>query len=274
MPTRGEWEEWRKRCALGLCVETTRHALRQFAAARFASYVDAYAHRVNFTRPAALLPGPDAPWHLFETHLCTRRNRAGKSYKEWLFARGAAGAADEFDTLQGGASLLMRDVVREFLRRECPARGVDSLDQPVAGAAGRAPVTLRELLPGTDDVPGEVEAREIRSLAAPAADVMLAGWNRRRRVALLARELGLSLAHPVVVAAVPCRKSALNKAYHEALRAVAAWPRARHPGEDCDWQAAMSRQILEELKKRILLWGRAENACAPFFLIMEHEDPV
>lgn len=272
MPTRGEWEEWRKKCALGLCVETARRALRQFAAARFARYAGAYAHRVNHTCPATLLPAPDAPWHLFETHLCARRNRAGKSYKEWLFARTAAGAADELDTLQGGASLLMRDVVREFLRRECSARGVVSLDQPVAGAAGRAPVSLRELLPGTGDVPGEVEANEIRSLAAPAADEILTGWDRRCRVALLARELGLSLAHPVVVTAVPCRKTALNDAYHHALRAVAEWPRVRFPGEDRDWQAALSRQILEELKIRILLWGRAENACAPFFGIREHED--
>lgn len=89
-------------------------------------------------------------WHRFETHLLLKNTRGGKRYKDWLFARAEHVEWHPWDAIQGGATLLLRDVVREYLRREHAPDRVTSLHRPV-GMVGDSNVTLEELLPGAID---------------------------------------------------------------------------------------------------------------------------
>ena len=265
----GDWAVWRRKCALDLCPADTQSALRAFAEARFHRYVCAYARDTNASNPRALTPDPREAWHWFETHLRLRNTREGKSYKEWLLARTEADGRLTLDSIQAGATLLMRDVVREYLRREFSPRTMVPLDAPAETSPDGLSTCLQELLPGPLSTPDDVATRELKSMAASEAGHVFDALSRRERVALLAREIGVSLAHPAVTELAACGKSVLSTAYHSALQTVAGHVRARHPQDDRETMAALSVRIFEEVKVRVLSWGRSENACARLFSIVE-----
>jgi hypothetical protein len=264
--TLDHWQCWRERCALGLCPPEAQHALRQFARARFERWLAAYAPGAGVFRDAAPPPAAEA-WHWFESGLCLRRTRAGKSYKEWLFARAAIEGAPTLDAVQGGAALLMRDVVRERLRQDYHPARVLSFDAPGGAAAPDDTPGLHELLPAPHDTRSEVERRELDGRAAEAAARLLAALPRREKVALLAKELGLSLAHPAAIAVADCGKSMLCAAYRAALERIADWVRSRHATEEPSTQLELSVRTFEQVRARIPGWGKSESACAPLFMI-------
>ncbi len=202
-----------------------------------------------------------------ELQVGMNRRRDGKSYKDWLFARGtdpAAPGGPTLPALESGVSLLLRDVVRERLRRErAPAR-VRSLQEPVAGTGGAEAVTLEDLLPGGFDTAGEVERRDVERLADRLAEAVSAALSRRERVALLTRERGLSCAHPAVLKAAGCGKTALAEAAHSALRAVAGQVQRAIPREPASARAALSVAVFEAVRRRIRTWDQAENPLAGF----------
>ncbi len=257
------WREWKARCALALCAPAAQEALRDFVARRTRTYLAASRARGG----PAEDPDEREAWHGFETYFVLNRRRSGKSYKDWLFARGtdpAAPGAPTLPALESGASLLLRDVVRERLRRErAPAR-VRSLQEPVAGAGQAVAVTLEDLLPGGFDTVREVDRRELERLAMRLADTVLAGLSRRERIALLARERGLSCAHPAVCKAAGCGKTALAEAYHSALQAVAGHVRRDIPREPACVQAALSVAVFEAVRQCLKTWDRAEHPLSGF----------
>jgi len=267
----GDWTVWKQTCALDLCPPGTQSELRAFARSRFLRYAIAYAHTTNGVDPKALTPEPAEAWHLFETWFRLRNTREGKSYKEWLFARCCPDSPSLLDAVQGGATLLMRDVVRERLARELPKRRQVSLNAPAWEGDEDAP-ELQELLPDASDTRREAERRELSGIAAAEALETVSGLNSRERVALLARELGLPLSHPAVVRAADCGKSQLSVAYHTALRNIAEGVRARHPDEENHTLASLSVAVFDATKKQIILWGRSEMACRPLFYMVEAAD--
>ena len=107
------WVEWKELCAADLCSDTARQALREFAFLRFRKFAYQYAHRTNTGGTGALVPDAGDAWHLFETHLAVKTTKQGKRYKDWLFDRVRSTKDPPLDVVQGGASLMMRDVVRE-----------------------------------------------------------------------------------------------------------------------------------------------------------------
>lgn len=259
------WIEWKQRCALDLCSAAARTALRSFAGARCQNFARKCREtgRADGAAPP-LLAAADA-WHLLETHLVVKTDAAGKRYKDWLFARvaGRAGQA-ALDAIQGGATLIMRDVVREHLRREYSPREFTSLNAPLSD--GDVPLTLEDILPGGADPADEAGQREIERLAGEHASGFFREMSRRERVALLARELGLSLAHPAVARAAGCGKSMLCAAFRESVTRVAARLLADYGREDLPGVRVLTVRVLDRLTKAVLDWAAiSENACAHLF---------
>ncbi len=260
------WNEWKKQCALSLCAESTITLLRDFAHRRFHNYFRRYAERVGLRNSAAYdMDGRDS-WHLFETHLQINKSREGKRYKDWLFARAGGAAA----ALESGATLLMRDVVREYLRREYSAAWMKSI-QAGAGAGEERGWTLEDLLPGQADPLSDVMEREYKELAEKEAARILRDLSRRERIALAARAAGLSLAEPRIERAAGCKKSMLNQVWQTAAEKVAVEIRRAWAGEDRDAILQLTLSVFDTLKKQTILWISSETDLADFFTDVKKE---
>lgn len=255
--------QWRARCALARCDAAPAGILLQFAWTRFASLV----RRLGALAEGLAVPEPRDAWHLFEVHLVTGRTREGKRYKDWLFARtaGQTGAA-RVDTIQGGATLILRDVVRETIRREVRPLGMCSLDAPIRGTEG---LTMADLVAGGASPADEADAREIETLARRAAAEMFARSTRRVRIGLCLREMGLSLDGPAVERVAGCGKSSLHAAVRAFTTELAAAVRGAHASEPPGTAHAIAARAVQILREKAGEWGRLEKSLARFFRQVE-----
>jgi len=262
------WREWKAKCALDLCGEAARAHLRAFAKLRFDRCVRRYRGRTGLGRGDSVGMDGGGAWHLLETHLVVRENRRGKRYKDWLFARANLGDGNRLAALESGASLLMRDVVREHLRREYARRGTVSLDRLVT-AQGDRTLTLHDLLPGAATPADEAARREYEALAQQHAEELVANAPRRERLALLAKCVGLSLAAPAATKAAECGHSALNEAYHAFLRRLARTIQDRYSGEERAALRLLSVLTLERAEISVTSWAAAETCCSEILMYRE-----
>jgi hypothetical protein len=257
-----DWTEWRERCALGRCSPDTQANLREFAAAGFHGFLRRYVHLTNVPPQTAHQLQPSDPWHLFESHLTLRQSRAGKRYKDWIFARASqAQPGPALPLVEGAAGLLIRDTVREYLCHEqSPARSI-SLNQ-----ATEAGTSLQDLLPGTVNPLQEVEQRELERIAHSEADGRWKDLDHRERLVLLARALDLPLSDPDVETAAQCRKTTLSKTYRQLVQRLFQQLRAKYVDDDRESVLYLSLFTIEALKNRTVDWGTAEISCARLFL--------
>ena len=256
------WEEWRSRCAIARCGAVTAAALRGFAWLRFQRYARAVLRE---DAVSARLPSAEQCWMLLEAYLSVARPRSGRRYKEWLFARLEGAADDPLNVIQGGASLLLRDVVREHLRQEVSAYGVISLDAPAG--PGLEGVSLHELLPaGMDD---NVLGHEREQLADGVADRVLNMLSDSIRLILLAKELHLPLYHPVVLGVAGVGRSRASELWRSTFNRLADDVRDCFPGEPPVWHLRLALAASARLGEKIFLWGRAEKMARPLFLLKE-----
>ena len=257
------WVEWKRLCALGRCTAPTQTTLRDFVTRRFSGLVQRYHFQTNVPGSAALTLLPTDPWHLLETHLTINQTGSGKRYKDWLFAWAAQHHRGGVAAIENGVCLLLRDVVREYLRREFfPAR-VLSLSQPLAGTDGEH--CLEDLLPGQLDPAAEIERREFERQAQARAQIAWPELSPRERVALLAKDLGLSLAHPLVLEITGCGKSMVNQAYRELVRRLATRLSVDYADDDRAAIVTLTIMTLHELHHLSREWGKSENQCRPLF---------
>jgi hypothetical protein len=271
LQTLEHWITWKEKCAAALCPPETRLELENFAHVRFRRFAAACAHATNVHDANALTPTAGEALHCFEAYLQLRNSREGKVYKEWLFNRASVAGAPTLDSIQGGASVLMRDVVREQLRREFSSEWMTALDAPIGVGIGGSEMTLFDLLPDSGDTRTDVERREMESIAASDAGEFLTVMGHRERVALLARVLGLSLAHKAVTTLAGCGKSVLFDIYNNTLQKLARHIRSAHPREDRSTLASLTAMAFDRLKELILEWKDSEKACAQLSLLIEQE---
>lgn len=264
MPTLDQWCEWRLQCAAARCQPSTREALRLFGWQRFKHYATACG---GPSFPAGALPDAESCWNLSETRLATGQSRQGKRYKDWLFDRAGGGDATQ-DAVQGGASLLIRDVVRDFLRREAPRPRHVSLDAPAGEGSQHPP--LSELLPGAPDA--AVEHRDFARQAEEIARVFLFRLSGQDRLVLLARELGVPLYHPAVEQAAGVRKSRVALIWQGVFKRLAEHVNERLSCEDYPARLGICLLAATELGKQVLAWGRAEKTAAALFKMAEGAD--
>lgn len=257
------WAQWKKRCALDLCSDHAQRMLRAFAGSRFMRCLE----RCPTAQDS---PAHESPWHLFETYATVTATRGGKRYKDWIFARERTSGRDPLSAIEGGASLIMRDAVREFVRAECSPRGILSLDRPI-GCGDAGSVTLLDLLPAQMDPASEVALREYERLAREHARELFPGLSGRERIVLAAKEAGLSLAHGSVEEAAGCRKSCLNTAYHDLLARICMFIKTEYSGDDPESVLTLALMTVRELVHEVLRNAGSDGKCARLFeLAGEH----
>ena len=240
--TRAEdWRAWKKACAADLCPAETAASLRRFGAVRFAGCVRRAGYASLTTRD---------PWHLVETYSQVNRTRAGKRYKDWLFARTEGMVGDWAACVEGGVSLLMRSAVREFLRCEHAPLFMVSLDQPI----GNGSFSLADLLPEPADRRGDVEDGEIETLAARMADTMALSLSRTDLVLLWARTHGISFADPKVAKMTRQGKTMLYARFQEVVESVSRTLREELPRED----AGVMRDLLMKTVMQLGVMARTK----------------
>jgi hypothetical protein len=271
MPELKDWMLWKQHCAAEACPPATRAVLQAFGHSRFHRYAAAYAHTTNVPEAHVLTPSPAEAWHLFESWTRLRNTRSGKAYKAWLLAR-PAGGESALASIESGASLLMRDVVREYLRREFPSAHIAAVTPTHPGGDVTVP-SLDELLPDPDDPRARLVARDLERIAYTRVGPAFAALTPRERTALLARELNLSLAHPLVTTAAGCGKSALFKLYPAALAKIADQARLACPGEPPHILGRLAILIFDAVRDTIFSWGHAEKTVSAFFRCMEGNAP-
>lgn len=272
MPDLNDWTLWKQLCSAEACPPATRAALQAFGRSRFYRYAAAYAHTTNVPEAHVLTPSPAEAWHLFESWTQLRNTRSGKAYKAWLMARPAAAGEAAIESIESGASLLMRDVVREHLRREFPSAVMASVI-PADPGGDYSALTLDQLLPSPEDPRERLVARDLQRIASTQAGPAFAALTARERTVLLARELNLSLAHPLVTAATGCGKSALFKLYPAALAKIADRARLACPEEPPPILGRLAILIFDAVRHELFLWGHAEKPLAEFFMYREGGAP-
>ncbi|MFU8781065.1 MAG: hypothetical protein ACNA71_08600 [Kiritimatiellia bacterium] len=209
------WQMWYERCALALCPPAAQHDLQGFAFNRYQRY---------WQKSAPTQQPPSAPeaWHAFESYLALGHSRTAKAWKEWLFARGGEHAA--LDAIQGGATLIIRDVVRDQLRREYAPRWMSSLQNPVTPGALQdrdSVLSVADLLPDPADPLTDMEQHEHRELATALFARASNQLAPRELIAIIVHHAGKALYQPAVLMAARCSKSSLCNALRQALQKLA-----------------------------------------------------
>lgn len=260
----GAWVEWKLKCALGLCSEGSRAALRQFVGRRFNLFIRRYAHKTALKeRQMPGVPAVEA-WHLFETRVVVPTAHGGKRYKDWLFARVEMSNDPACDVLQSGATLVVRDAVRDYLRCEFPKRRSVSLNASICGAE-KDSVTMEDLLPGPFDPRESAVTREYERLARRHADMIFEKMTHRERIAVAAKETGISLASRAVEKAVGRRRSVINDAYGRFVRRAGLEIAAAYPDEGRKEVIRLVIMTMTEIKESIFRWLKSEKRYAAFF---------
>jgi hypothetical protein len=243
------WRAWKKHCAAERCGEAEAAMLRRFGSARFSYYVQRYADRVGHRGGALRVAEAADGWNLLESHVQISKTRPGKRYKDWLFARAKRGGPDHFLALmESGATLLMRTVVRIYLRKEHHARFMASLQAPRGGTDGEGTYTLEDLIPDASAHPAdEVSEREWRELAIRHATDFFETMEFREVVTLWARGRGINLCDRRLLNWAGYSESALYKEYRKFLEKMGSVIKKFYPEESPEALVRMGVMIHEEL---------------------------
>lgn len=257
------WTEWKRRCARALCSAPTQQCLGAFGKSRFWKILRRYNGNSGSL--------PKDPWHLFETHVHVRATRRGKRYKDWLFARTELSDDPALDVIQGGASLIMRDVVREHLRHEGSMPNTQSLDDPLT-LANSNPVSLLDVLASDIDPIAAVCLREYGVLARRHAATFLPDVTPREHTVLMARHMNLSLIHPAVLRVARCRKTLLNDTHRALLTRIARALKRMYENEVADSVITLTLMTVREMARPSVRHNQNNRQFAPLFWAKGNDD--
>ncbi len=248
------WIEWKERCAVALCSEETQAALLAFGGMRFRTLAQRCLPMINVRDIRdVMLPDNDA-WHLLETHMTLPQSSNGKAYKQWLFARTAGSADAPFDIVQGGATLLMRSVVREHLRKEhSPSGHISAHHTPSPDE--EVTTTGEEWLPGDVDTRDAVALRELTDIASCESSRRFDGLPSRVRLALAAKHLRVPLSSPVLLALAQCGKSVMSAAFRSFASALLEELATTYHGEDRATIGELAILVFDALTRRCVEWA-------------------
>ena len=260
------WLEWKQRCALGLCEPGTQGALEKFAYSRFCLYARRYAATTNARDSDSLLLSGSEAWHLLEAHLVSSSTKDGKRYKDWLFDRLRDATDPALAVIQSGASVLIRSVARENLRREFSAPNMISSNAVVYGHGSEA-ITIEDLLPGGMNPADAVAHREFERLASDHAETFVQEMNWREKLVLFSKSLGISLSHAEVEKAAECRKTALNASYKQCVERISTQITNRYADDEPESVVLLTLLTIKEAMEITKIWGKSEKRLAHFFSI-------
>ena len=259
-----DWIEWKQMCDSARCSEDVRHRLWEWAGIQLNAHLRKWGAGQKLTEFGEWNEDPERAWHLFESHMVLKQVIGAKKPKDWLFDRLESGSGSPLDIIQGGGSLILRDVAKDLIRKNYSPPNWASLDAPVTPAA-ESSLTLGDLLPDAVNPADEAAFNELTELAEAHAQELFSSMSRRQRVALMAKGLGISLAETTLLETVDCSKSTL----YDALAAVKKElvDRIEHESGESDSEslqilAALTLQALEIL---CLRWAESENDLSRYF---------
>jgi hypothetical protein len=244
------WHAWHEACALALIPVPDRIQLTTVIADRFRSMV----RRINLHGQGRLSAPNDADCaHLFETYCAMHNRRDGKKYKYWLLTRGRR----DLDTVQSGVMLLVRNVVREWVRDAHPRTAAMSLQQTLGSNT-----TLEQLLPDTRSEQRSCEQREwlTQKLASDLSDL-----DPVERILLLLRAQGRVFSAPGIQAEFGVGKSTLHKYHRKLLEREAEELSGHFPGLSAEDACSLVLDLLDGWGKQLLSEFLAENTDVPAF---------
>ncbi len=241
------WRMWKRLCAADLCDASTAADLRAFGTFRFLHGLQRYASRMGHRGPPLAAADAENGWHLLETYAALGATRRGKRYKDWLFDK-AEGAVDWLSSVEAGASLLMRDAVRERLRQEHAPAWMTSLQSPLGVASD---LSIEDLLPDSADPVSVIEEQEWREIAQAQAAAFLPELNERQRIVIWARAEGIPLNDSRLAARIGRRPGALYETYQSTVMDICGRLKKLYQDEPSSRMVLLARLVLEHLKKTI-----------------------
>lgn len=263
-PSAEGWRQWKERCAAALCDPEVEEAFQRFGRRHFQAHArfvpEASRQGAGWTRK---VEGREA-WHLLEAHFLAGRARSGKRYKDWLFLRCDGGAGDWLQAMEGGASVLMRDVVRETVRRECPPSFMHSMDS----IDDSEEIPIEELIPSeTYDPWRNLAEEEWLEQARHLAGEIVPRLGRRERVALWARSMGYGLSSSKVCHFANCTPGFLYKVHKIAVSSVCEQVRLFLPGASAVEHLHLARLVLEAAGQALAGSIHKERGAGRFFRV-------
>lgn len=232
------WGLWRERCAFGLLGEEDRRGLEKVVGDRFRSRVKRLnAHGAGLPRPE----DRDCA-HWFESWCALHPRKDGKRYKDWLLTRGRR----DLDTIQSGVMLLVRNVVREWVRSFHTSSMDLSLDEPLPEAHG---LSLQELLPETKPE----RSPELTPWIQGQVEVLTAGADPVVKAVLMVRGQGRVFSHPQVREETGYAKTTLHEQHHRLLERLAGDLKASFPALRPQQASAAVLDVLDEAGRQLLL---------------------
>ena len=257
------WQAWRRMCAADLCPADQAAQLREFGRLRFNRHLQRYAFRTGHQGPALRVADTANAWHWFETHAQVTATRAGKRYKDWLFLRAEQYPGDWLSLVESGAALMLRDVVREYLRREHAAGFMQSLHRTLH-TRDESGSTLADLLPDPQEPLAALQERELAAAAAALAADFLPSLDAREQIALWVRSRGFSLGNPDVQRWARCGRSVLHDAHARCLARLATAVKRAHPDEDPAYWLQLACRAVGELNRLIARHFSSDRSAARF----------
>lgn len=216
------WLEWKQYCAKALCCPAAQGELTAFARKRYERHMQGWQCAEHLD--------PDACWHLLESHLQWSGAPAGKTWKNWLFSR--CKDNDLHRGVESGASLIMRDATRRFLRSEATRRKQRSLDDDTLDRALQRNETMAEILLRKAASPAdELEVSEQQQLARVEAEQFARELSERESFVLLARSEHMSLKSLPLQDLLQRRTSNLYELWNRLLLKLNGHLEKRYPDE-------------------------------------------
>lgn len=259
------WEEWKEKCNLRLCGDETKAALLEYSGKRFHSLVEWALRSLKFAYQDINEKNAWVGWDLFDNYYIDRGERTGKAYKDWLFLTARNSPDNCVVVLEKEMNLLLRNVVRTYIREHYPRKGVKSLDAPLESGNPDSG-TLMDVTPSRDcSTRDSVEASDGRNVAAGFASRFFKELSRRDRVVLVALGLGLPASCAEAEKAAQCKKSMLADARSQ-LNICIRDRLKREMSEDADY---LRFYVLEALLEKCIEWAKGEKSCESMFHLLK-----
>ncbi len=256
-PVLTDWLEWKERCARKLCTEDTQNRLGGFAQSRFGIQLNRQISNTNLHNSDAMrqLPSADDAWHQFESFAVLKETKEGKRYKDWIFMRTRLINTNPLDIIQSGATLIIRSVVRAYLKAEYSPKKSISMEQPL----GDGNLTVGDLLPGSVNPIDAVAENEYDSLSKRYSEKLFSSLSYRERIGLLAKFSGIALDNKEVLLCAGCGKSRLNQITHDILKKLGTDLQREYHDDGPDTIKAFTIMVIEHLEKELLKWKFSEK---------------
>jgi hypothetical protein len=258
------WLAWKKACAADLCTAEQRSALQKFGTHRFCHFLARYASSfTGHSGPVMKVAEARDAWHLLESYCQINTTRQGKRYKDWLLNRQNDDSAMPtwLASVESGATLLMRDVVRDYLRSEHAASFMTSMQRPLAGET----FTLEDLLPDAIEPADEISRREWAALARDQAMGFLPTLTKREAMVVWARGHEIALTDPRLQDWAGSRTSTLHKDHRDSVARLGRMVKKAYPEESPAVWTHIALLAWEEIGRQIFSHYFPQEEIARFF---------